>query len=367
MENTIVRRENARRGMIAAFVLAILLAAALVLVSVLGNPSSSGASDAPKPIPTPTATSTPTPIATPTATAVACEPEFVQVKLDRKGSPKVDPEFATKVDKAVKSGDKDAYRKVVLNVSAHNGQLLGVYAHQMGLFEDPTEWKTLVDGTCLSEDGKDLYHDLNVAYHVTGMTFGKGEAPANANNSGIGSSGQYGMDANSGIGGDRTAIEITLPDGSKTWIMFRCGNPVFLSKPKGLPTVPTDNPKPVTPTTPTTPGNSNAKDQRDSVQSPQGWTPVYSNGPKTSDQVNEQQQSSGQVSGNVTDNKVPSGTKSGSTTPDLPKGTVTAPGANSGSSGSGGENTKDDTVDPGVTNDDTGGTGGDTEIAPPPD
>jgi hypothetical protein len=240
----------------ALIVLAILLVLVLLFAVLDGlniNGKDSGAANSMQ-IAT-TATATPSP--SPSATADKCEPEFTQAALDRKGSPKVDPEFASKVDAAVQSGDDDAYRKVILDVSGKNGQLLAVYAHQMGLFEKPSEWPTLVADNCLSEKGKRLYDMLDGGYHINGMSFKQGEAPENGTNSGVNGDGAYGVDANQGVTGDRKAIEITLPDGSKTWIMFRCGNPVFLGKPAGLPTVPTDNPAPPTPETPVTPGTPN--------------------------------------------------------------------------------------------------------------
>ncbi len=192
---------------------------------------------------TPSSTASPSSTPNPTSSANGCAAEFVQQTMDRKGSPKVDPDFAAKIDQALKAGDKDAYRNTVLGVSGHNGQLLATYAHQVGLINDPNAWKPYVNGNCLSTEGQQLYYKLDGAYHLEGVTFAKGEAPANGTNSGVGSDGTYGIDASQGISGDRTAIEITLPDGSKTWIMFRCGNPVFQGKPS-LPHVTTDNPKP---------------------------------------------------------------------------------------------------------------------------
>jgi hypothetical protein len=97
---------------------------------------------------------------------------------------------------------------------------------------------------------------------------------------------------------------------------------------------------------------------------------------------------SGDTSGNVIDNPVPEDTETGTTTPDLPAGEVTAPGA---TPVRGNDETEiepveppedpidppdpveppeditDDVVDEPVTNQDDGGTNGDTEIAPPPD
>lgn len=239
MERSQQRSRVARNiARISALVLAFVFAIPLLglAISFSNNAGMEARLSNPSPEASATETATPTP--------EGCTPEFTQIALDRKGSAKVVLDFSAKVDEAVASGNKDAYRTVVLGISGQNGQLLAVYAHQMGLYKDPNNWQPLVDGGCLSKEGQRLYDQLDGAYHMEGMTFALGEAPANGTNSGVNADGTYGVDASSGIGGDRKAIEITLPDGSKTWIMVRCGNPVFQGKPN-LPTVPTDNPPPV--------------------------------------------------------------------------------------------------------------------------
>lgn len=109
-------------------------------------------------------------------------------------------------------------------------------------------------------------------------------------------------------------------------------------------------------------------DDKDWSQTPQedGWVPLGP-GPLTDGQESQRQQESGQTSGNVIDNQVPEGTRSGDTTPDLPADTVTAPGAtpNDGSNGQPPEDTSDDVVDEEVTNQDDGGTQGDTCVTDP--
>lgn len=197
----------------------------------------------------PTATPTPSATPTPTETAEDCAPEFTQVALDRQGSPKLNPNFEAEVATVVASGIEDPYRAALLVTSGHHADLLAAYAHQVGLLDDANQWASFVEDGCLSQEGQSLYNKLDGAYHIAGMTFSLGEAPANGTNSGVDANGTYGVDSSNGIRGDRTAIEITLPDGSKTWIMLRCGNPVFQARPD-LPTVPTDNPPVETPPTP---------------------------------------------------------------------------------------------------------------------
>ncbi|GEM_PF-5031370 len=103
------------------------------------------------------------------------------------------------------------------------------------------------------------------------------------------------------------------------------------------------------------------KNPDDDVTAPDGTVPLGP-GPQTPNDLSEDQQADGDVSGNVIDNPVPGGTGAGDTTTELPSGTTTAPGA-----GSGGDNRANDTVDDTVTNQNPGGTNGDTEILPPPD
>ena len=91
-------------------------------------------------------------------------------------------------------------------------------------------------------------------------------------------------------------------------------------------------------------------------KSPQesGWVPLQA-GELTNGQISQEQKDNGDTSGNVTDNSVPEGTGSGDTTPDLPNGTVTAPEATEG-----GDDQSQGEVDEPNTNQDPGGTEGDT-------
>ncbi len=149
--------------------------------------------------------------------------------------------------------------------------------------------------------------------------------------------------------GEGTAAVFTHSDGRVMKLRLDCGfQPVF-------PEPPTDVPY-CAPEECLTP-----KDREDDVTAPEGTVPLGP-GPLTPDNLSEEQQANGDVSGNITDNKVPNGTQAGDTTSDLHGGTTTAPGANSG-----GDNQNNGTVDNNVTNQNPGGTNGDTEIAEPAD
>ncbi|MGH7218351.1 MAG: hypothetical protein ACREGE_02830 [Candidatus Microsaccharimonas sp.] len=121
-------------------------------------------------------------------------------------------------------------------------------------------------------------------------------------------------------------------------------------------------PKPVCPWNPNLPVDSpdclQPKDWNKSPTNP-GWIPLGP-GELTDGNLSQDQKDNGDTSGNVIDNKVPEDTKSGDTTPDLPDNTVVAPDATPG-----GDDRTDDVVDDTVTNQDDGGTDGDTCITDP--
>lgn len=166
--------------------------------------------------------------------------------------------------------------------------------------------------------------------------------------------------------GDGTLAVFTHPDGRVLKLRIECGaQPVFDTPPPLPPCEEGQCPPPVCPYNPALPPDSpdclQSKDPNDDVESPDGWTQLPS-GSLTTGNESEEQQESGDVSGNVTDNTVPNDTSTGDTTTELPSGTTTAPGGTSG-----GDTTTDDTVDETVTNQDDGGTNGDTEIQEPAD
>ena len=229
------------------------IAVLLVGVSFFAGLDYSGAGKAEaridKPIPTSSQTDTP-------SDDQACDAQFKQVEGNN-ASTRVDADFSTKYAEATAQAGNlsDAQRQLVLTNSANNAQRLAIWSHAFGLHESPNDWKTLVNGDCLSQEGQKLYTGLEAVLTAKGTTFKEAEAPANGYNSGV-SDGTFGVSNEQGVSGDRKAILITLPDGSQVYLMVRCGNPVFPNNP-GLPEVPTDNPpKPTTPpstTPPTTP------------------------------------------------------------------------------------------------------------------
>lgn len=73
-------------------------------------------------------------------------------------------------------------------------------------------------------------------------------APANGYNSGT-SNGVVLASSQSGVGGNRAAIKLVLPNGKTIWIMARCGNPVTQGPPPNVPTTPPGHTPPPPPGT----------------------------------------------------------------------------------------------------------------------
>jgi hypothetical protein len=103
---------------------------------------------------------------------------------------------------------------------------------------------------CATQTAVDLVGELKVALALSSIT--PSEAPADAYNSGTDGQQVVGA-ANPGIGGNRKAILIEAPNGTKIWVMARCGNPVTEGAPP-VPVGPTDEgPPPSEPKTPCPP------------------------------------------------------------------------------------------------------------------
>lgn len=217
-----------------------LLIVALVWVLPLMGKAPSADAQVSAPTPSPTVSATPTPD--------ICPAEFVQVASGHENN-NVDDQFAADYAKAtsdaIAAGQKvsDAQRELLLNKTGHDAWLLAIWAHPFGLFDDPNEYTSLVEGDCLSHEGQALYNQFKGVLATAVLT--EGQAPSNGTNSGV-YDGTYGVNSGPGIRGDRKAIEVTLPDGTKVWIMVRCGNVVYPPGPPpgNLPKVPTDDPGP---------------------------------------------------------------------------------------------------------------------------
>ena len=178
----------------------------------------------------PTVTVTKPPVGTGTPTGVACPPAYVQV---------FDPNKAYRFySDGVKTSAQD------LEYLGHDARTLAFRAYTLKLVSTPDPSKLLEPGSkCLSRQGQDTYMQVKGALTGRGTKVDNdGAAPADGYNTGM-KDGQAVVDTTRGIRGDRSAIVYTLRDGSKLYVLHRCGN-VVLPSPGKLPKGPTDNPKP---------------------------------------------------------------------------------------------------------------------------
>lgn len=102
---------------------------------------------------------------------------------------------------------------------------------------------------CATQTAVDLAAEMEAALALSQIR--PEEAPASGHNSGTDGQQVTGA-ANPGITGDRRAILIEAPNGTKIWVMARCGNPVTVGPPP-VPHGPTDEPTPPAPVTPDNP------------------------------------------------------------------------------------------------------------------
>ncbi|OYX38818.1 hypothetical protein B7Z00_01560, partial [Candidatus Saccharibacteria bacterium 32-50-10] len=208
---------------------------------------SASASPSPSPSVSASVSTEPSPSPTPSPTpSVECKAEYVQKNANRSGNRVIgDFEKRYAASLAEEGNVSDAQRNLLIEESGRDAQTLAIWSSAFGLYGDPNNWDDLVDNGCLSTEGQVLHAQLTGALSAKGTTFAEADAPASAYNSGIDGT-VFGVDKQAGIRGDRSAIMATLSNGSKVYILVRCGNPVYPGKPN-LPTVPTDNPEPVKP------------------------------------------------------------------------------------------------------------------------
>jgi hypothetical protein len=182
--------------------------------------------------------STPTPSPTD-----ECTPEFIQKSVSHEGN-KVDADFAQAYAKATANAGNlsEAQSDVLLAKAGQDAQVLAIWTSAFGLYEDPNDWKDLVDGNCLSKEGEKLHAQFEGVLTAKGTVITEANAPSNGVNSGVHGD-TYGVSSSAGIHGDLRSVKVTLHDGTSVYILIRCGNVVHPSNP-GLPEVPTDNPPP---------------------------------------------------------------------------------------------------------------------------
>jgi hypothetical protein len=202
------------------------------------------------------------------------------------------------------------------------------------------------------------------------------DVPTDATNSGVNDAGQVVSAEQPGIGGDRKAIKITLPDGSYFWIMARCGNiatpggtpPSFPPGPtdqcKYNPNLPPDSKDCHPPCPPNTTPWPECNELKWIKPSPvgEGWDQRGTDNGVTDGQQSADQIESGDTRGNAVEDQVPD-TGPGTVTPDTLPSNDGGPVAGGGTAG--GDDQSEGGVDEGNTNQDEGGTDGDTCVPDP--
>lgn len=251
MENTQPRGKVTRRlAVISAAVIAVVFA--IPLLGLASNNIGNLGTNTPSPTPSSTTSATPKP----TPSAEGCPAAYKQ-KADPHTGGKVITANAEAFDKAFAVGTTgtidDKARTFLLQQSGYYVNALAVYAYDFGIYPDSNKWQPLYKDNCLSPEGQKLHVKLEGVLESRGVKMALEPAPANGYNSGI-SNGIYGVETSQGVSGDRTAIKVTLPNGTVFWIMKRCGNPVYPGKPH-LPTIPSTFVPPAPPVVPPPPSS----------------------------------------------------------------------------------------------------------------
>lgn len=211
--------------------LVVLLALVAIVIAGMWLAIGSGNGNA-KPADEPTETSSSEPADEPTDET--CPARFVQKDI-------TDKKLARFIKGGIDAKTAKESTKKLLAAVGHDASTLRFYAELFNIKDLPPKAEMLnADGTCLSEAGRQVHHDLTVVMNASGQKFG--EAPAGAWNTGVDQNGNPVVDSQPGIRGNRKAVVYTLPDGTKVIIMVRCGNPALPKKPD-LPDGDTDNPE----------------------------------------------------------------------------------------------------------------------------
>lgn len=111
---------------------------------------------------------------------------------------------------------------------------LAYRAHDLGFWENPNDWDTLVtnEGKCLSRKGESLLAKVEGALTASSTKVDEnGKANANWYNTGMNAGGPV-INPAAGIEGNLDAIVYTLADGTVIVVLKRCGNLALPSAPK---------------------------------------------------------------------------------------------------------------------------------------
>lgn len=135
------------------------------------------------------------------------------------------------------SGDPVKDKVRMLEQADKNPVFVSGYALEKGLKGTDLNAENLRNGNCWTKEGRELA--TKVAGIIESSKVTLGEASKNDTNTG-GHNGRLVRNETPGITGDRRAIVLTHPDGTKTVVLIRCGNFVYQVVPAGIPAGPTD-------------------------------------------------------------------------------------------------------------------------------
>ena len=272
------------RGKFAA-ITAVVLAALIVIVIAIpllglvksGDPSGS------LQIPSPTDSATPTP----TPTSEACSASWVIEEADNTNNRWFLEGIASIKDATTNEEATAAAYDWQEKVRTDPDLLAG--AAKVFLQRDVDRNSLVNSEGCATEAAVDLDMEIGIALATAKVT--PDDVDPNAFNTGV----QDGIvigDASGGIGGDLSAVQVTLSDGRVIWIMARCGNlatqgppplpPGITDNPERCaynPQLPPDSPDCVPPVTPECPEGTNGtwpvcKDSPSNDPGPSGNAPI---------------------------------------------------------------------------------------------
>lgn len=159
------------------------------------------------------------------------------------------------------------YVNALLDGAAENPVLLASYAYAVNLWDSPQNIEPLIEGKCLSSKGVKTLSKLEGALMANGVDFTSGIENAEVMyNSGV-VDGKYSVsDAPGAFGYEHGGVTITFANGSKLYALNYCGNVMWPNTPPPsvpvnpkVPSPPKPKPKPECP--PGTTGNGvNCKD-----------------------------------------------------------------------------------------------------------
>jgi len=185
--------------------------------------------------PTPTASASAEPLPTPSAQVEVCP--WATAPSDYTNNRWFGDGIA-EIKNASTDAEAAAAAHVWLNEVRKDPSLLAGTAKY--LLHRDVDAATLSTDGCATEAAVQLVTELELVISMGSVV--SVDAPANGFNSGVDNGIVVGS-ATSGINGDRSAVKITLPDGTVVWIMARCGNIVTITPPV-VPPGPTDEKDP---------------------------------------------------------------------------------------------------------------------------